>query len=217
MIKEGVYQDYENKDSLLDLLRFSSTTTEGSVSLQDYIDRMKPEQKTIYYLIGDNQSSLKDSPLLEMYNKKDIEVLLLDDEVDEVIMPVIPKYKDFDLKAVNRSSAADELKEESDKINKKDIKPLIKKIKKILGDRVKDVKISNRLSDSPSCIVADENDPAAQMQEIMKSMGQTGMPAIKPILGIFNWVRTSALPRLLSTWSGSNSPSRARVNSSTAW
>ena len=152
-----------------------------SVSLQDYVDRMQSEQKSIYFLVGENETALRLSPLLEMYNKKDIEVLLLDDEVDEVIMPVIPKYKDFDLKAVNRSSAADELKDDSEKDEKK---PLIKKIKKALGDRVKDVKISSRLSDSPSCLVADENDPTAQMQEIMRAMGQAGMPDVKPILEI---------------------------------
>ena len=146
---------------------------------------MQSEQKSIYYLVGENQSSLRQSPLLEMYKKKDIEVLLLDDEVDEIIMPVIPKYKEFDLKAVNRSSAGDELKDDSDKTKEKEVKPLIKKIKKVLGDRVKDVKMSNRLSDSPSCLVADENDPTSQMQEIMKAMGQSGgMPDIKPILEI---------------------------------
>jgi len=185
MIKEGVYQDHENKDTLLDLLRFKSTKEDRVVSLQDYIDRMQSEQKSIYYLVGENQSSLRQSPLLEMYKKKDIEVLLLDDEVDEIIMPVIPKYKEFDLKAVNRSNAGDELKDDSDKVKEKEVKPLIKKIKKVLGDRVKDVKVSNRLSDSPSCLVADENDPTSQMQEIMKAMGQSGgMPDIKPILEI---------------------------------
>jgi molecular chaperone HtpG len=187
MLKEGVYQDHDNKDTLLDLLRFKSTKEDGMVSLQDYIDKMQSEQKSIYYLVGENQSSLRQSPLLEMYKKKEIEVLLLDDDVDEIIMPVIPKYKDFELKAVNRSNAGDELKDDSDKAKdkEKEVKPLIKKIKKVLGDRVKDVKISNRLSDSPSCLVADENDPTSQMQEIMKAMGQAGgMPEVKPILEI---------------------------------
>ena len=184
MIKEGVYQDYENKEELLNLLRFKSTKEEGTVSLQDYVDRMKEDQKSIYYLVGENETSLRQSPLLEMYKKKDIEVLLMDDEVDEVIMPVIQKFKDTELKAVNRSGAADELKDESEKANEKEIKPLIKKVKKVLGDRVKDVKISSRLSDSPSCLVADENDPTSQMQEIMKAMGQAGMPDVKPILEI---------------------------------
>ena len=184
MIKEGVYQDYENKEELLELLRFKSTKEEGSVSFQDYVDRMKTEQKSIYFLVGENETALRQSPLLEMYNKKDIEVLLMDDEIDEVIMPVVTKYKDFEIKAVNRSSAADELKSDDDKNSEKEIKPLIKKIKTALGDRVKDVKVSNRLSDSPSCLVADENDPTAQMQEIMKAMGQGAMQEVKPILEI---------------------------------
>ena len=184
MIKEGVYQDYENKEELIELLRFKSTTEDGMVSLRDYTERLQSEQKFIYYLVGENETSLRNSPLLEMYKKKNIEVLIMDDEVDEVIMPSITKYKDFELKAVNRSSAADELKDEDKKDKNDEIKPLIKKIKKALGDRVKDVKVSNRLSDSPSCLVADENDPTSQMQEIMKAMGQSGMPEVKPILEI---------------------------------
>ena len=184
MIKEGVYQDYENKEELIELLRFKSTTEDGMVSLRDYTERLQSEQKYIYYLVGENETSLRNSPLLEMYKKKNIEVLIMDDEVDEVIMPSITKYKDFELKAVNRSSAADELKDEDKKDKNDEIKPLIKKIKKALGDRVKDVKVSNRLSDSPSCLVADENDPTSQMQEIMKAMGQSGMPEVKPILEI---------------------------------
>ncbi len=145
---------------------------------------MRDEQKSIYYITGQNQISLQNSPLLEMYNKKDIEVLLLDDEIDEIIISSVPKYDEKDLKSVNRSGAADDFSEESDKDVKKSLQPVVKKIKKVLGDKVKDVKLSNRLSDSPSCIVADENDPTAQMQEMMKSMGQMDMPTIKPILEI---------------------------------
>ena len=133
---------------------------------------------------GQNEISLRESPLLEMYAEKNMEVLLLDDEIDEIIISSVPKYDEKELKSVNRSGATDELSEESDKDRAKELKPLIKRIKKILGDKVKDVKISNRLSDSPSCIVTDENDPTAQMQEIMRSMGQVDMPNIRPILEI---------------------------------
>ena len=184
LIKEGVYQDFEHKDALTELLRFKSTKDDGLVSLREYVDRMREDQKSIYYITGQNQVSLKNSPLLEMYQKKDIEVLLLDDEIDEIIISSVPKYDEKDLKSVNRSGAADDFSEESDKDVEKSLQPVIKKIKKVLGDKVKDVKLSNRLSDSPSCIVADENDPTAQMQEMMKSMGQMDMPAIKPILEI---------------------------------
>ena len=184
LIKEGVYQDFEHKDALTELLRFKSTKDDGLVSLREYVDRMREDQKSIYYITGQNQVSLKNSPLLEMYKRKDVEVLLLDDEIDEIIISSVPKYDEKDLKSVNRSGAADDFSEESDKDVEKSLQPVIKKIKKVLGDKVKDVKLSNRLSDSPSCIVADENDPTAQMQEMMKSMGQMDMPAIKPILEI---------------------------------
>ena len=184
LIKEGVYQDFEHKEALTDLLRFNSTKEEGLVSLREYTGRMRDEQKSIYYITGQNQISLQNSPLLEMYDKKDIEVLILDDEIDEIIITGVPKYDDKELKSVNRSGAADDFSDDSDKDTQKSLKPVLKKIKKLLGEKVKDVKVSNRLNDSPSCIVADENDPTAQMQELMRSMGQTDIPQIKPILEI---------------------------------
>ncbi len=184
LIKEGVYQDFEHKEALIELLRFKSTKDESLVSLRDYVGRMRDDQKSIYYITGQNKVSLNNSPLLEMYRKKDIEVLLLDDEIDEIIISSVPKYDEKDLKSVNRSGAADDFSEEKDKEVEKNLKPVIKKMKKLLGDKVKDIKISNRLSGSPSCIVADENDPTAQMQEMMRSMGQMDMPEIKPILEI---------------------------------
>ena len=184
LIKEGVYQDFEHKEALTELLRFKSTKDEGLVSLREYVDRMREDQKSIYYITGQNQISLKNSPLLEMYAKKDMEVLILDDEIDEIIITGVPKYDEKDLKSVNRSGAADDFSEDSDKEAEKDLKSVLKKMKKLLGDKVKDVKISSRLNDSPSCIVADENDPTAQMQELMRSMGQMEVPDIKPILEI---------------------------------
>ena len=184
LIKEGVYQDFEHKEALTDLLRFKSTKDEGLVSLREYVDRMREDQKSIYYITGQNQVSLRNSPLLEMYAKKDIEVLILDDEIDEIIITGVPKYDEKELKSVNRSGAAEDFSDDSDKEDEKSLKPVLKKMKKLLGDKVKDVKVSSRLSDSPSCIVADENDPTAQMQEMMRSMGQMDMPDIKPILEI---------------------------------
>ena len=184
LIKEGVYQDFEHKEALTDLLRFKSTKDDGLVSLREYTDRMREDQKSIYYITGQNQVSLRNSPLLEMYEKKDMEVLILDDEIDEIIITAVPKYDEKELKSVNRSGAADDFSDDTDKETEKSLKPVLKKIKKILGDKVKDVKVSTRLSDSPSCIVADENDPTAQMQEMMRSMGQMDMPDIKPILEI---------------------------------
>ena len=184
LIKEGVYQDFEHKDSLTDLLRYNSTKDEGLVSLREYVDRMKDDQKSIYYISGQNQISLRQSPLLEMYEKKGVEVLILDDEIDEIVISSVPKYDDKELKSVNRSGAADDFSKDKDKDKEEALKPVLKKIKNILGERVKDVKVSNRLSDSPSCVVVDENDPTAQMQELMRSIGQADIPNVKPILEI---------------------------------
>lgn len=184
LIKEGVYQDFEHKDALTELLRFKSTKEDGLVSLREYVGRMREDQKSIYYITGQNEVSLKNSPLLEIYKQKDIEVLILDDEIDEIIITSVPKYDEKDLKSVKRSGAAEDFSEDKDADSQKELKSVVKKLKKVLGDNVKDVKISNRLSDSPSCVVADENDPTAQMQEIMRSMGQADMPQVKPILEI---------------------------------
>jgi len=183
-IKEGLYQDHDNRDDLLELVRFKSTTEDGYVSLAEYANRMKNDQKAIYYIVGDDEATLKNSPLLEMYNEKEIEVLIMDQDIDEFVIPTINKYKEHDLKSVNFSDAAEELKTDDDKKEETNIKPLLKKMKKVLGEQVKDVTASSRLKDSPSCIVADSNDPTAKMQELMKAMGQPGQQDIKPILEI---------------------------------
>jgi len=168
----------------LELVRFKSTTEDGYVSLAEYAGRMKSDQKNIYYITGDNEATLKNSPLLEMYTEKEIEVLIMDQDIDEFVIPTINKYKDHDLKSVNFSDATEELKTDEDKKEKTNIKPLLKKIKKVLGEQVKDVTASSRLKNSPSCIVADSNDPTAKMQELMKTMGQHGQQDVKPILEI---------------------------------
>jgi molecular chaperone HtpG len=108
----------------------------------------------------------------------------MDDEIDEIVIPQVGKYKEWDIKAVNRAGADEELGEKKDKKAEKEIQPVIEKIKKALGDRVKDVRLSRRLHDSPSCIVADENDPSMQMAQMLKAMGQTDLPDIKPILEV---------------------------------
>jgi len=183
-IKEGLYQDHDNRDDLLELVRFKSTTEDGYVSLAEYASRIKTDQKAIYYIVGDDEATLKNSPLLEMYNEKEIEVLIMDQDIDEFVIPTINKYKEHDLKSVNFSDAAEELKTDEDKKEETNIKPLLKKMKKVLGEQVKDVTASSRLKNSPSCIVADSNDPTAKMQELMRAMGQPGQQDIKPILEI---------------------------------
>ncbi|MCL2793567.1 MAG: molecular chaperone HtpG [Spirochaetaceae bacterium] len=183
-LKEGLYSDFGNKELLQDLVRFKSTTREGFVSFADYVSAMKEDQKSIYYISGDNEETLRDSPLLEAYKEKGIEVLIMNDDIDEIVIPTLIKYKDKDLKAINRSGTADELKTSEDKEKEKEAKPVVEKIKKALGDTVKDVIASSRLSGSPSCIVMDENDPSIQMQHMFKAMGQKQMPEFKPILEV---------------------------------
>jgi len=183
-LKEGVYQDFSNRDTLVELLLYKSSEIEGYTDFSGYRKRMKPDQKIIYYITGENEKSLRNSPLLEAYRKKKVEVLLAEDEIDEIILPAIGKYEGFELKSVNRIDAAEDLKTVEDREKEKELDPLIKKVKKVLKEEVKDVRASTRLNDSPSCIVADEHDPTIQMQNILKVMGQKNLLDIKPILEI---------------------------------
>ena len=183
-LKEGLYQDFENRDLLLDLVRFKTNKTEEWTSLSDYVEKMDKDQKSIFYIVGESYDSIKLSPLLETCNKKGVEVLIMDNEIDEFVFSSVTKYKDYTFKSINHSDAMEELKTEDDKKDSEVCKPLLKKMKAVLGDKVKDVIISQRLTNSPSCIVADSSDPSAQMQKIFKQMGQMDMPEAKPILEI---------------------------------
>jgi molecular chaperone HtpG len=185
-----LYADFLNRDDIAETVRFKSTAEEGTgdnwTSFADYVQRMQPEQKAIYYITGNTESNLRKSPLLEAYTAKKLEVLVLPDEIDDIVIPAYGKYKDFDIKAINRAGSDEELgvsKEEAEKQDK-EFKPVVEKIKAALGDRVKDVQLSKRLSDSPSCIVVDENDPSLQLERMMKAMGQANMSETKPILEI---------------------------------
>ncbi|HET6485599.1 MAG TPA: molecular chaperone HtpG [Spirochaetia bacterium] len=184
VVKEGVVQDSEHRDQLLELLRFKTTGSTGWTSLAEYRDRMQKDQKAIYYITGVREASLRDSPLLETYKNRGLEVLVMDDEIDEIVSGAVGSYLETPLKAVNRSSTADDLKSEQDVGREAAIEPLVKKVKKALGDLVKDVRASHRLADSPSCVVVDENDPTVQMQQILKLMGNRDFPDFKPILEI---------------------------------
>ncbi len=184
-LKEGLYQDYENRDKLIELIRFNTTKSDKMISFSEYVMNMDKDQKSIYFITGADKNTLKNSPLLEMYNKKNIEVCLFDDEIDEIVFSGVFKYKDYDLKSVTHSDAADNLKdEEKESKASKTLEPLIDKMKVVLGDSVKDIKMSNRLTDSPCCLVADQNDPTARMQEMMKAMGQGSGEKVKPIMEI---------------------------------
>ena len=183
-LKEGLYSDYANRETLLDLIRFKSTKVEGLTSLAEAKERMQPEQKALYYITGGSESMLRNSPLLEIYKKKGLEVLLLDDDIDEIVFSTVAKYGDIDLKAVNKSSASEDLKDDSSPEKAEELKPLLEKIKATIGDAVKEVRASSRLADSPSIIVSDEDEPSARMRQMMQAMGQKNLPELQPTLEI---------------------------------
>ena len=190
-LKEGLYSDWANREEIAEIVRFKSTDSSGTgdnnyTSFQGYVSRMKPEQKSIFYITGSDEKNLRSNPLLKAYTKKGFEVLILDDDIDEIVISGFGKYKDFELKAVNRAGSDEDLGIDKEEAKKKEeeFKPVTEKIKKSLGEKVKEVKLSKTLSEeNPSCIVVDENDPSYQMVQMMKAMGQTG-PELKPILEI---------------------------------
>jgi len=183
-LKEGLYGDFANRETLLELVRFKSTKVDGLTSLAEVKSRMKEGQKSIYFITGGTESLLRTSPLLEIYRKKEIEVLILDDDIDEIVFSGIEKYGEIDLKAINKAATSEDFKDDAEADQSEALKPLLEKIKTTLGDRVKDVRASVRLADSPSCIVSDEAEPSMQMQQMLKAMGQANIPAPKPTLEI---------------------------------
>ena len=189
VIKEGVVEDFANKDKISNLLRFASTSSDSSdqtVSLKDYIGRMNKDQKNIYYVTADNYDAAKGSPHLEIFKQKDIEVLLLSDRVDEWLVANFGEFEELSLKSIAKGDLEDlDSKEDKKKKEKtvKDYEKVISKAQEILDNQVKEVKVSSRLSESPSCLVADENELGGNMERIMKSLGQD-VPDTKPILEI---------------------------------
>ena len=183
-LKEGLYSDYANCEMLLDLIRFKSTKVEGLTSFVDAKERMQPDQKALYYITGGSESMLRNSPLLEIYKKKGIEVLVLDDDIDEIVFSTVTEYGDIDLKAVNKSSTPEDLKDDSTPAKAEELKPLLEKIKATIGEAVKEVRASSRLADSPSVIVSDEDEPSARMRQMMQAMGQKNLPERPPTLEI---------------------------------
>ncbi len=189
VIKEGVVEDFANKDKITNLLRFTTTATDSSdqtVSLKDYIGRMKKDQKNIYYVTADSYDAAKGSPHLEIFKQKDIEVLLLSDRVDEWLVANFGEFEELSLKSIAKGDLDDlDSKEEKKEKEKtvKDYEKVISKAQEILDNQVKEVKVSSRLSESPSCLVADENELGGNMERIMKSLGQD-VPETKPILEI---------------------------------
>ncbi|MFA7370877.1 MAG: molecular chaperone HtpG [Sphaerochaetaceae bacterium] len=182
-LKEGLYSDYANRETLLDLVRFKSSEIEGFTSLKEYKERMKEDQKAIYYLAGGNEETIRRSPLLEGYKKKGVEVLLMVDDIDDIVMPSIGTYQDLEFKAINKAGAVEELadKEQGDETESQAV---VEKIKKALKERVKDVVASKRLVDAPAVVVVEDHDMSVQMQQILKQMGQDNLPETTPILEV---------------------------------
>ena len=189
VMKEGVVEDHSNKDKIASLLRFATTNSDGedqTVSLADYIERMGKDQKDIYYVTAETYAAAKGSPHLEIFKQKDIEVLLLSDRVDEWMVNNFNEFEGKNLKSIAKGDLENldsvEEKKEKEKAAK-GFKKVIKEMQKLLDSQVKEVKISNRLSESPSCLVADENEMGGNMERIMASLGQD-VPETKPILEI---------------------------------
>ncbi len=191
VIKEGPAEDFANRERIAKLLRFSSTdndSEEQTVSLEDYVGRMKEGQDKIYYVTADSFAAAKHSPHLEVFRKKDIEVLLLHDRVDEWLMS---NLTEFDGKAFQSVAKGDldlgklEDKEEKAQAEKQasEVKDLVGRMKEVLGDKVKEVKVTHRLTNSPSCLVVEEQDMAANLQRILKAAGHE-VPTSQPILEI---------------------------------
>ena len=187
VLKEGLFQDAENRGALLDLARLRSTAGDAETSLADYVSRMKPGQTEIYYLTGENPETLRRSPHLEGFAAKGWEVLLLSDPVDEVWTGAVEKYGDFALVSAARGTAAagseEERKQEEEARGEreKEDAPLLTRMREALGDRVKDVRLSSRLTESAACLVSDEGDLSPQLERILKAMGQEA-PAVRRIL-----------------------------------
>jgi molecular chaperone HtpG len=191
VLKEGPAEDFANREKIAGLLRFASTFDESdaqSVSLADYISRMKPGQEVMYYITADSFLGAKNSPHLEIFKKKKIEVLLLGDRVDEWLMSNLPEVSGKKFQSIAKGDLdLGKLEDESEKVAKKDIeeksKTLVEKIAKSLGDKIKEVKVTHRLTDSPACLVVGENDISGNLERILKAAGQN-TPDIKPVLEI---------------------------------
>jgi molecular chaperone HtpG len=188
VLKEGPAEDISNKEAIAKLLRFSSTHTDEStenVSLEQYIERMKEGQDKIYYVVADSFEAAKSSPHLEIFRKKGIEVLLMADRVDEWMMSHLTEFNEKQFASITRGDLDlgdldDEETKKAQEESEKEVEGLVERIKTVLGEKVKEVRFTHRLTDSPACVVVDDNDMSSQMQKLMESVGQA-VPEAKPI------------------------------------
>jgi molecular chaperone HtpG len=190
-LKEGIGEDFTNKDRIAKLLRFASTqedVAEQKVTLGDYVARMKDGQEKIYYVTAESFNAAKSSPHLEVFRKKGIEVLLMYDRVDEWVVGHLSEFEGKPLVSVAKGGLdlgklEDEEEKQAQKQEEDEFKDLVERIKASLGERVKDVRVTHRLTDSPACLVADEHDMGANLARILKAAGQNS-PTSRPILEI---------------------------------
>ncbi|WP_321527756.1 molecular chaperone HtpG [Sedimenticola selenatireducens] len=186
VMKEGPAEDFANKEKIAGLLRFASTKSEGkeeTVSLDQYLERMQEKQEKIYYITADSYAAARHSPHLEVFNTKDVEVLLLTDRVDEWLVSHLNEYKGKPLQSVAKGQLDLGDMEDKEALEKEteEHKGLLERVKTVLGDDVKEVRVSSRLTESPACLVADEHDMGANLQRVLKQLGQDA-PQTKPIL-----------------------------------
>jgi molecular chaperone HtpG len=191
VLKEGIGEYQGNQERLAKLLRFASThsdTAEQTTSLSDYIGRMKEGQDAIFYVTGETFNAAKNSPHLEIFRKKGVEVLLLSDRVDEWMLSFMPEFEGKKLTSVAKGGLdlgqlADEAEKKEQESTEKEFKDLLEKMKAALSDKAKDVRVTFRLTDSPACLVADENELSGNLLRMLKAAGQEA-PSTKPILEI---------------------------------
>ena len=184
VLKEGLYGFNAEKEQILDLCLFKSSKRDGLISLKEYKEAMKEDQKSIYYISGNNENMLRNSPLLESFKKNDIEVLIMDEEIDTIVMPMVNEFDKTPLKSVSHADINDEIKND-EKVDESKVAKTLVKMKELLKDEVKDVRLSSRLSSSAAVLIYDKNDPDYAMQEMLKQMGQgANAPKVKPILEI---------------------------------
>ena len=191
VLKEGIGEDATNKDRIAKLLRFASTANENAdqnTALADYIGRMKEGQTKIYYVAGDNYTAAKNSPHLEIFRKKGVEVLLMTDRVDEWMLSFLSEFDGKELVSVAKGgldlgALEDEAEKKEHEETETSYKELVEKMKAALGDKAKDVRVTFRLTDSPACLVADENELSGNLLRMLKAAGQSA-PESKPILEI---------------------------------
>ena len=185
VLKEGLYSDMDNREKILELLRFETLNTPEAINLATYIENMKEDQEEIYYITGSDKNVVRNSPILEQFKAKGYDVLLLSDDIDNIVFPMVTDFKEKKLTNVTdaKLETSEDEKKEEESLNK-EYEGITKEIADILGENVKAVKISTRLTESPACVVDDKDDPSFAMQQMMKQMGQSMGEDPKPILEI---------------------------------